>query len=54
MDQKTRLLPHLNLCYIQRKAYEVHRKKIDNIKYSLKNSRHNMIQIKKEEHSELT
>lgn len=39
MDQKSRLLPHLNLCYMQKKAYEIHRRKIDHIKHSLRNSR---------------
>lgn len=38
MDHKTRLLPHLNACYMQKKAFEVHRKKIDYIKHSIKNS----------------
>lgn len=46
MDPKTRLLPHLNLCFLQRKAYEIHRKKIDYIKSSLQNSRTTVVQAK--------
>lgn len=34
MDQKVRILPHLNAYFLQRKAYEQHRKKIESIKSS--------------------
>lgn len=46
MNKNTRLLPHLNTCFLQKKAYDVHRKKIDYIRQSLKvsfnkNEQHN-------------
>ena len=34
MDQKVRMLPHLNAYFLQRKAYEQHRKKIESIRSS--------------------
>lgn len=34
MDQKVRILPHLNAYFLQRKAYELHRKKIESIRSS--------------------
>lgn len=34
MNQNTRILPHLNSYFLQRKAYEQHRKKINEIKAS--------------------
>jgi len=36
MNPNSRILPHLNLCYLQKKAYDAHRKKIDAIKQSLR------------------
>ena len=36
MKPRSRLLPHLNLCYLQKRAYDAHRKKIDAIKQSIK------------------
>lgn len=38
MNKNSRMLPHLNVCFLQKKAYDVHRKKIDYIKHSLRNS----------------
>jgi hypothetical protein len=38
MNAKSRILPHLNVCYLQKKAYDLHRKKIDYIKHSLRSS----------------
>jgi hypothetical protein len=39
MDQKSRILPHLNAYFLQRKAYESHRKKIDQIRSSMTRSK---------------
>lgn len=38
MNSNSRILPHLNVCYMQKKAYDVHRKKIDYIKQSIRTS----------------
>lgn len=38
MNKNSRILPHLNVCFLQKKAYDVHRKKIEYIKSSLRNS----------------
>jgi len=35
MDPKCRALPHLNAYFLQRKAYESHRKKIELIRSSM-------------------
>ncbi len=34
MDPKSRVLPHLHLYFLQKKAYEQHRKKISEIRSS--------------------
>lgn len=34
MDSKSRVLPHLHLYFLQKKAYEQHRKKISEIRSS--------------------
>lgn len=39
MDQNSRVLPHLNVYFLQRKAYDVHRKKIDQIRSSMTRSK---------------
>lgn len=49
MDQKTRILPHLNAYFLQRKAYEQHRKKIESIRSSgvrsaIKNTENNSLE----------
>ena len=36
MNKNSRILPHLTIHYLQQKAYNVHRKKIDYIKQSLR------------------
>ena len=38
MNKNSRILPHLTTHYLQKKAYDIHRKKIDYIKHSLKTS----------------
>lgn len=38
MNKNTRLLPQLNVCFLQKKAFQAHRKKIDYIKQSLRSS----------------
>ena len=35
MNKNSRMLPQLNVTYLQKKAYDLHRKKIDYIKHSL-------------------
>ena len=39
MKTNSRFLPRLNLCYLQKKAYEQHRNKISRIKSSLADNR---------------
>lgn len=34
MNAQTRLLPHLNSYFLQRKAYELHRRKVEEIRTS--------------------
>ena len=36
MNKNSRILPHLTIHYLQQKAYNAHRKKIDYIKQSLR------------------
>ena len=36
MNKNSRILPHLTVTYIQQKAYNAHRKKIDYIKQSIR------------------
>jgi hypothetical protein len=35
MDPKSRVLPHLHIYFLQKKAYDQHRKKISEIRSSL-------------------
>lgn len=39
MNAQTRLLPHLNSYFLQRKAYELHRRKVEEIKVSAQKKR---------------
>ncbi len=38
MNKNSRILPQLNVCFLQKKAYDAHRKKIDYIMQSLRTS----------------
>lgn len=37
MNGKSRFLPRLNLCYLQKKAYEIHLKKMSSIQHRSNN-----------------